>query len=108
MICLVVERALAAANIGRAIVATDDPRIFAAVKTAGYEAIMTRSDHQSGTDRVAEVAAALPDVEIVVNVQGDEPLISARTIERAVAELQNNPTRASLLPGSRWNLLPTC
>ena len=91
MICLVVERALAAENIGRAIVATDDPRIVAAVTNAGYEAIMTRGDHQSGTDRVAEVAAALPDVEIVVNVQGDEPLISARTIELAVAELQNDP-----------------
>lgn len=91
MICLVVERALAAENIGRAIVATDDPRIVAAVTNAGYETIMTRGDHQSGTDRVAEVAAALPDVEIVVNVQGDEPLISARTIERAVAELQNDP-----------------
>jgi 3-deoxy-manno-octulosonate cytidylyltransferase (CMP-KDO synthetase) len=90
MICLVVERALAAENIGRAIVATDDPRIVAAVTNAGYEAVMTRGDHQSGTDRVAEVAAGLPDVEIVVNVQGDEPLISARTIERAVAELQND------------------
>lgn len=90
MICLVVERALAAENIGRAIVATDDPRIVAAVTNSGYEAVMTRGDHKSGTDRVAEVAAALPDVEIVVNVQGDEPFISARTIERAVAELQND------------------
>lgn len=91
MICLVVERALAAANVGRAIVATDDQRIFKAVEAAGYEAVMTRSDHKSGTDRVAEVAAALPDVEIVVNLQGDEPLISARTIEDAVRELDNDP-----------------
>lgn len=91
MICLVVERALAAANVGRAIVATDDQRILDAVSSAGYEAIMTRRDHKSGTDRVAEVAAALSDVEIVVNVQGDEPLISARTIDDAVRELENNP-----------------
>lgn len=91
MICLVAERALAAENVGRAIVATDDPRIFNAVEAAGYEAVMTRRDHKSGTDRVAEVAAALPDVEIVVNVQGDEPLISARTIEGAVRELENDP-----------------
>ena len=87
MICWVVERALAAENVGRAIVATDDQRIFEAVNSAGHEAIMTRRDHQSGTDRIAEVAANLPDAEIVVNVQGDEPLISASTIERAVAAL---------------------
>jgi len=91
MICLVVERALAARNVGRAIVATDDQRIFEAVESAGYEAVMTRRDHQSGTDRIAEVAATLPDAEIIVNVQGDEPLISSRTIERAVDELINDP-----------------
>jgi len=90
MICLVVERALAATNVERAIVATDDQRIFAAVESAGHEAVMTRRDHKSGTDRIAEVAAALPDAEIIVNVQGDEPIISPRTIERAVAELMSN------------------
>jgi 3-deoxy-manno-octulosonate cytidylyltransferase (CMP-KDO synthetase) len=87
MICWVVERALAARNVARAIVATDDERILAAVTSAGYEAVMTRGDHQSGTDRIAEVAAALDDAEIIVNVQGDEPLISPLTIERAVQEL---------------------
>jgi len=84
MICWVVERALAARNLTRAIVATDDERIFDAVKSAGHEVVMTRRDHASGTDRIAEVAAALEDVEIVVNVQGDEPLVSPLTIERAV------------------------
>jgi 3-deoxy-manno-octulosonate cytidylyltransferase (CMP-KDO synthetase) len=91
MICWVVESALAARNVERAIVATDDGRIFDAVESAGYEAVMTRRDHKSGTDRVAEAAGALPEIEIVVNVQGDEPLISARTIERAVGELENDP-----------------
>lgn len=91
MICWVVESALAARNVERAIVATDDGRIFDAVESAGYEAVMTRRDHKSGTDRIAEVLAALPDAEIIVNVQGDEPLISARTIERAVGELENDP-----------------
>ncbi len=84
MICWVVERALAARNIARAIVATDDERILTAVKSAGYEAVMTRADHKSGTDRIAEVAASLADADIIVNVQGDEPLISPLTIERAV------------------------
>ena len=87
MICWVVERALAARNVARAIVATDDERILATVKSAGYEAVMTRADHRSGTDRIAEVAASLADVDIIVNVQGDEPLISPLTIECAVQEL---------------------
>jgi len=84
MICRVVERALAARNVSRAIVATDDERILEAVKSAGHEAVMTRGDHKSGTDRIAEVAASLKDVEIIVNVQGDEPLISPETVERAI------------------------
>ncbi|MEP6819643.1 MAG: 3-deoxy-manno-octulosonate cytidylyltransferase [bacterium] len=84
MICWVVERALAAANVARAIVATDDGRIVDAVKAAGHEAVMTRADHRSGTDRIAEVATSLADADIIVNVQGDEPLISPVTIERAV------------------------
>lgn len=87
MICRVVERALAARNVARAIVATDDERILAAVKSAGYEAVLTRSSHASGTDRIAEVAASLPEAGIIVNVQGDEPLISPFTIESAVDEL---------------------
>jgi 3-deoxy-manno-octulosonate cytidylyltransferase (CMP-KDO synthetase) len=84
MICWVIERALAARTVGRAIVATDDERIFKAVKSAGYEAVMTRANHRSGTDRIAEVAASLTEAEIIVNVQGDEPLISPLTIDDAV------------------------
>jgi 3-deoxy-manno-octulosonate cytidylyltransferase (CMP-KDO synthetase) len=84
MICWVVERALAAQNIARAIVATDDERIALAVKSAGYEAVMTDARHKSGTDRIAEVASSLESTEIIVNVQGDEPLISPETIERAI------------------------
>jgi 3-deoxy-manno-octulosonate cytidylyltransferase (CMP-KDO synthetase) len=87
MICWVVERALAARNIARAIVATDDERILDAVQSSGYEALMTRADHRSGTDRIAEVAGLLEGAEIIVNVQGDEPLISPLTIERAVAAM---------------------
>ena len=87
MICWVVERAMAARNVERVIVATDDERIAAAVQAAGYEAKMTCGDHKSGTDRIAEVAASL-DADIVVNVQGDEPTISPETIERAVDALR--------------------
>lgn len=87
MICWVAERALAARNVSRAIVATDDERILAAVKSAGFEAVMTRTDHQSGTDRIAEVAASIEDADIIVNVQGDEPLISPATIDGAIEAL---------------------
>ena len=87
MICWVVARALAARNVSRAIVATDDERIIAAVESAGFEAVMTRADHRSGTDRIAEVAASIEDAETIVNVQGDEPLISPVTIDRAIDAL---------------------
>lgn len=92
MICWVAERALAARNLTRAIVATDDQRIFDVVNSAGYEVVMTSRDHASGTDRIAEVASALADTDIVVNVQGDEPLVSALTIERAVNAIRESGT----------------
>lgn len=90
MIIHVARRALSARNIGRVIVATDDRRILDTVREAGFEAVMTRADHASGSDRLAEVAAALDDADVIVNIQGDEPLISPQTIERAVDELVND------------------
>lgn len=78
------ERAAAARNVDRVIVATDDDRIRDVVNAAGGEALMTARKHRSGSDRVAEVAENLPHGTIVVNVQGDEPLISPQTIELAV------------------------
>lgn len=84
MVCWVAERALAARNVDRVIVATDSQEIVAAVKARGIEVMLTSEHHTSGTDRVAEVAAAIPEAQIIVNVQGDEPLISPQTIEKAV------------------------
>lgn len=84
MVCWVAERALAARNVDRVIVATDSEEIVDAVRPRGIEVMLTSKHHTSGTDRVAEVAATIPEAEIVVNVQGDEPLISPQTIERAV------------------------
>lgn len=92
MVLHVVERALAARNVGRAIVATDDRAVLEAVRGAGFEAVMTREDHASGSDRLAEVAATLGNTDVIVNLQGDEPLISPQTIERAVAELFRDET----------------
>ena len=90
LIVWVAERAAAAGTIGRTIVATDDGRIFDAVNAAGFDAAITRADHLSGTDRVAEVAHNLR-AEIIVNVQGDEPLIDPATIDRAVKALRDDP-----------------
>jgi 3-deoxy-manno-octulosonate cytidylyltransferase (CMP-KDO synthetase) len=90
MVCWVADRARAARNISRLIVATDNKDVFDRVKDYGIEVVMTDPNHASGTDRVAEVAAKLPEAEIVVNVQGDEPLISPETIERAVDEISQD------------------
>jgi 3-deoxy-manno-octulosonate cytidylyltransferase (CMP-KDO synthetase) len=86
-----VERAREAATIDEVIVATDDERIFSAVVDAGHCAVMTSADHQSGSDRIAEVAKDLPEGSIIVNVQGDEPLISPATIDIAVEALMKDP-----------------
>ncbi len=87
MIEFVYRRTLRARLVDRVLVATDDERIAIAVRDFGGEAHMTRADHQSGTDRVAEVAAALEAVGVVVNVQGDEPLIHPGDIDMAVGPL---------------------
>ena len=76
----VYERACEARGIEQVVVATDDPRIAAAVEGFGGRCAMTRPDHSSGTDRVAEVARGL-DADLVVNLQGDEPLIDPRSLE---------------------------
>ena len=69
----------------RIVVATDDRRIAEAVQQFGGEVMMTRIDHQSGTDRLAEAAADLSSDALIVNVQGDEPMIEPEVIDRAVA-----------------------
>lgn len=86
----VYERARAARGVARVCVATDDERIEAAVRGFGGEAVRTRADHRSGTDRVAEVAAA-EEAELVVNVQADLPFIESRAIEELVARLVAEP-----------------
>jgi 3-deoxy-manno-octulosonate cytidylyltransferase (CMP-KDO synthetase) len=86
MIEHVVERVRQAQTVTRVVVATDDDRIKTAVESFGGEALLTRADHRTGSDRVAEVAARLP-AEIYVNVQGDEPLIDPATIDAVVSEM---------------------
>ncbi len=86
MIEHVYRRTAQAKTVDRVIVATDDQRIFDRVCDFGAEVMMTRPDHPSGTDRLAEVAAAF-ESDLVVNVQGDEPLIAPQMIDEAVGPL---------------------
>lgn len=71
------------------VIATDDERIIAAARSFGAQAVMTRSDHQSGSDRIAECAAQLgwPDDHLIVNLQGDEPLMPAACLDQVAALL---------------------
>ena len=86
MIQRVYDRAKAAQHVHRVIVATDDDRILHAVQSFGGEARMTRADHRTGTERVAEVAAH-ESGDIFVNVQGDEPLLDPHAVDTAVEAL---------------------
>ena len=88
MVLRVLERALLA-GAESVVVATDDTRVRQAVEAAGYQALMTSPDHQSGTERLVEVAETLgwPDDTLVVNVQGDEPLIEPELIREAARQL---------------------
>ena len=90
MVQRVYERAKLAQTVTRVVVATDDQRIVDTVTAIGGEARMTRSDHRTGTERIAEVAAHEPG-DIFVNVQGDEPLIDPAAIDTAVGALVEEP-----------------
>ena len=89
MILHVCEKA-AASCADAVMVATDDSRIADAVSAAGFKAVMTRSDHPSGTDRVCEAVSGT-DAQIVINVQGDEPLIPTSVIDELIALMKDRP-----------------
>ena len=91
MIQHVFERAKRSQLATRVLVATEDERIKVSVEKAGGEAILTRPDHRSGTDRVAEVAAHVT-ADIYINVQGDEPLIDPATIDGVAAAMLEDET----------------
>jgi 3-deoxy-manno-octulosonate cytidylyltransferase (CMP-KDO synthetase) len=88
----VVDRVRRCKLVREVIVATDDDRIVDALRPFETRCVMTSPAHQSGTDRVAEVTYGLPaDVEIIVNVQGDEPEIEPETVDSLVQRLQSHP-----------------
>ncbi|MFN3634163.1 MAG: 3-deoxy-manno-octulosonate cytidylyltransferase, partial [Rhizobium rhizophilum] len=91
MIVQVAKRA-AEAEVGRIIVAVDDIRVFDAVAAAGFDVVMTRGDHQSGSDRIFEALSKVDptgEAQIVINVQGDLPTIDPQTIRAALKPLED-------------------
>ena len=90
MIVRVYERVLNATKPAEVIAAVDDERVYEAVVKAGGKAIMTAKNHPTGTDRLAEVAQKCPDADVIINVQGDEPLIDPQIIEDLAQEFLND------------------
>src|SRR6185369_11996084 len=89
MVQHVYERASQARYLTSTIIATDDERIFEVARNFGARVRMTRSDHPTGTDRVAEIASA-ENCDIVVNIQGDEPLIDPDAIDAAILPMTHD------------------
>jgi 3-deoxy-manno-octulosonate cytidylyltransferase (CMP-KDO synthetase) len=85
----VYERALLSRRASSVLIATDDPRIVAAARSFGGRVVLTRPDHPSGTDRVAEVARQL-DAEAIINLQGDEPLVDPGALDTLVDRLEKD------------------
>jgi CMP-2-keto-3-deoxyoctulosonic acid synthetase len=88
----------------RVLVATDDREILEAVQRFGAEAVMTDPNHTSGTDRIAEAAAAAPDCDLIVNLQGDEPEMNPEAVDQAIDFCGDSPTAEAAtggLPDSR-------
>lgn len=94
----VVDACLKAETLDEVVVATDEARIADALKGCGVRVAMTRADHPSGTDRVAEAAGA-DENDIVVNIQGDEPLINPELIDAVAAKLKHD---------DRWQMSTAC
>jgi 3-deoxy-manno-octulosonate cytidylyltransferase (CMP-KDO synthetase) len=95
-----VARRAAAADVGRVVVAVDHQDVFDAVVAAGFEAVMTRGDHQSGSDRIHEALTVCDPqghADIVINVQGDLPTIAPDTIRAALRPLENAATDIATL-----------
>lgn len=90
MIQCVYEQVSKATEIEQVIVATDDQRVYDAVVAFGGQAMMTRPDHLTGTDRLAEVAATHTEIDVIINVQGDEPLIDANVIDALAREFKED------------------
>ena len=97
MIQRVYEQASKAISLQEVIVATDDQRIFDHIVSFGGKVVMTSLEHQSGTDRCAEVLEGLENVDVVINIQGDEPFIEPEQIDQLATCFENSETQIATL-----------
>ncbi|MDB4655484.1 3-deoxy-manno-octulosonate cytidylyltransferase [Flavobacteriales bacterium] len=97
MIQRVYEQASKASSLSDVIVATDDERIFNHVQSFGGKVVLTSDKHESGTDRCAEVVSSLQDIDVVMNIQGDEPFIEPEQIDQLAACFENPKTKIATL-----------
>lgn len=91
MILRVWNQAIQCTELNELVVATDDERIAAVVIAAGGKAILTDTNHPTGTDRLLEVKSQMPDFDIYLNIQGDEPFLNPQVPDQLVNALQTNP-----------------
>ena len=96
LILHVLRRVTAADEVAGVLVATDDDRVIEIVRAAGYDAVLTRADHSSGSDRIAEAIAG-NDAELILNVQGDEPLVDPGALDQLVSSLKLSDAGAATL-----------
>lgn len=97
MIQRVYEGAKKSSKISEIVVATDDRRIYDEVVSFGGNVVMTSENHPSGTDRCAEVARNFPDVDVVINIQGDEPLVDYRQLDQLISAFENTEIQIATL-----------
>lgn len=107
MVQRVYEQALLVKGLDRAIVATDDQRIYDHVAGFGGDVQMTRHDHATGTDRCAEVAAGLTETEIIINIQGDEPFLVPQQIEQLIDVLKQSSGKGIATLAKKINSVET-
>jgi len=97
MIQRVYEGALKATLLDTLVVATDDQRIFDEVQRFGGRVLMTQTSHLTGTDRCAEVLSHFPDHDVVINIQGDEPLVAAEQLDQLLAAFQDQEVQIATI-----------
>ena len=101
MVAHVMERALKAKNLERVILAVDSEETLEALKEYDFEMVMTSSKHVSGTDRIAEVVEEIPEAEVIINIQGDEPLIDPYVIDSLVDSFEDGAVDISTIVSSK-------
>ena len=101
LIAHVMERALEAKSLDKVILAVDSEDTIKTLEQYGFDMVLTSSKHVSGTDRIAEVIEEIPDAEIIINIQGDEPLIEADVIDSLVDSFEDSAVDISTIVSTR-------